>query len=873
MIGDSGSWNYEKAIDFLKEPAFAAVRLGIYEVVNEVLKAYIGLVSFTEELGYHMLSWAVLFRQEKAFNLVYQVCHPMVRGQLTMGKNVGGDTILHIATVLAPSSEIPRCSIADAARVAMVQGMLYFYDLLSYQKFYVILTFVLKITELIRLTSNFLVSQQRKSLIDMEPNASRDLQMKDLQKIFQEVQIELKKKKIIERNVDVARYLPLYRAIREKKWKRVEDFVANNPEALHDDITETGENIFHFLGQFNEAIGLVNKFLIKVPPESLERTNIEGVTALATAALSGNTEAAKAFVNKNKKLLSMNKNDLSKKDIKKFLSNKNNPPSRKDMEKFVKEKLECNGERTFLPVHAAAYCSRKETVEYLISETAKVVDLTQDSGGLLLKILINSNLFGTALDLLEQYPQLASNEGNRYWNIFFEIMVTKPQIYESGSRLGFWRSFIYRCIPLQEEKNPYPLPKRVGGDIEIQTDRFQCCSAESKPSRFLQATFGKLIHKANIMLWKPIMLLAPKSIRKIHDQKLTHKQTLAIVRKMIGDSGSWNYEKAIDFLKEPAFTAVSLGIYEVVNEILMAYIGLVSFTNELGYHMLSLAVKHRQEKVFNLLYEVCHPMVRDQLTMGKNIGGDTILHIAAVLAPSSEIPGAALQMQHELQWFKVIIYIYIDRYSNFHIKTTMEECFHQSLQRKHNLYRKTPREEFTKTHSGLVEKGEKWMKDTATSCSVVAALIITIVFTAAFTVPGGTDSHGRPNFLHELSFKIFAISVALALFSSTASVQMFLGILTSRYAEDDFLFSLPKQLIIGLITLFFSIASMMVAFAATFCIVISYPWRWVTFLIASLGAVPVTLFAWMQFPLLVDIFISTYGAGIYKPIKTKDVYM
>ncbi|KAK0596649.1 hypothetical protein LWI29_017723 [Acer saccharum] len=325
---------------------------------------------------------------------------------------------------------------------------------------------------------------------------------------------------------------------------------------------------------------------------------------------------------------------------------------------------------------------------------------------------------------------------------------------------------------------------------------------------------------------------------------------------MIGGYRNWNYEKAIDYLKEPAFAAVIFGNYEVVNEILKAYIGLVSFTNELGYHMLSLAVKHRQEKVFNLVYQVCHPMFRDQLTMWKNIDGDTILHIAAVLAPSSKIPGAALQMQRELQWFK-----------------TVEDLFHQSLQRRHNIEGKTPREEFTKTHTVLVGKGEKWMKDTARSCSLVAALIITIVFTAAFTVPGGIDSHGRPNFLQELSFKIFAISVALALFSSTASVQMFLGILTSRYAEDDFLFSLPKQLIIGLITLFFSIASMMIAFAATFCIVISHPLSWVTFLIASSGAVPVTLFARIQFPLLRDIFISTYGPGIYKRIKVKDAYM
>ncbi|KAK4838259.1 hypothetical protein QYF36_012333 [Acer negundo] len=528
----------------------------------------------------------------------------------------------------------------------------------------------------------------------MEPNASRDIcnceqakedqQMNDRQKIeFQDVQIEFMKKKIRERNVNVARYLSLYKAIREKNWKDVKDFVDNNPEALHDDITETGENIFHFLGQFEEAIGLVDKFLEKVPPKSLEKTNIEGITALEFAALSGNMEAAKAFVNKNKNLLSMNKNVLSKKDIIKFLR-KN--PSRKDMEKFVKEKLECPEECTYLPVHAAAYCSRKETVEYLISETAKVVDLTQGSGRMLLQKLIKSNHFGTALDLLNQYPGLAIPipDRNKYWESIFERLARKPQIYESGSRLGFCHRFIYKCIPLQEEKNPYPLPKRVSGDIEKQTDREANCLAKSKPLRFLQATFGKLSHELNIMLWKPIMLLAPKSIKKIHDEKLKHTQTLAIVRKMIGDSRDWNYEKAIDFLKEPAFAAVILGNYEVVKEILKAYIGLVSFTNELGYHMLSLAVKHRQEKVFNLVYEVCHPMVRDQLTMRKNIGGDTILHIAAVLAPSSEIPGAALQMQRELQWFK-----------------TVEECFHQSLQTKHNLDGKTPREEFTKTHSVL----------------------------------------------------------------------------------------------------------------------------------------------------------------------------
>ncbi|KAJ0007956.1 hypothetical protein Pint_29096 [Pistacia integerrima] len=145
---------------------------------------------------------------------------------------------------------------------------------------------------------------------------------------------------------------------------------------------------------------------------------------------------------------------------------------------------------------------------------------------------------------------------------------------------------------------------------------------------------------------------------------------------------------------------------------------------------------------------------------------------------------------------------------------------------------------------------------------IVAALIIKVVFAAAFTVPGSKNNDGIPNFLHIIPFIVFAISDALALFSSTALVLMFLRILTSRYSKDEFLESLPKKLMVGLMNLFFSIASMMVAFGATYYIVLSNPWKWVIIPIASLGCLPVMLFAWMQFPLLVDIFISTYRPTI-----------
>ena len=105
------------------------------------------------------------------------------------------------------------------------------------------------------------------------------------------------------------------------------------------------------------------------------------------------------------------------------------------------------------------------------------------------------------------------------------------------------------------------------------------------------------------------------------------------------------------------------------------------------------------------------------------------------------------------------------------------------------------------------------MKETATSCTVAGALIVTIMFAAAITVPGGNNQNtGFPMFLNEKLFMLFIISDALSLLSASTSLLMFIGILTARYAEEDFLKSLPNKMIIGLSTLVFSIATMMIAF-------------------------------------------------------------
>ncbi|KAJ0008173.1 hypothetical protein Pint_29121 [Pistacia integerrima] len=122
-----------------------------------------------------------------------------------------------------------------------------------------------------------------------------------------------------------------------------------------------------------------------------------------------------------------------------------------------------------------------------------------------------------------------------------------------------------------------------------------------------------------------------------------------------------------------------------------------------------------------------------------------------------------------------------------------------------NTKGKTPIELFEEEHKTLVKEGEKWMKETASACIVASALIITVMFAAAFTLPGGNKDDGISKFLSKKSFKIFIIFDALSLFSSSASLLMFLGIVTSLYSEEDFLGILAKGILLWATSLYSSL--------------------------------------------------------------------
>ncbi|KAJ0751637.1 putative PGG domain-containing protein [Helianthus annuus] len=171
---------------------------------------------------------------------------------------------------------------------------------------------------------------------------------------------------------------------------------------------------------------------------------------------------------------------------------------------------------------------------------------------------------------------------------------------------------------------------------------------------------------------------------------------------------------------------------------------------------------------------------------------------------------------------------------------------------------------FTREHKELVIEGERWMKATAESYTITAALITTIVFAAAITVPGGNkEDNGMPVFTNTTAFIVFAVSDAISLFTSVTSLLMFLSILTARFSEQDFLYKLPTKLIIGLTALFISTTAMLVAFGAALFLVFGQDNSWILASIVALTWLPVTSFATLQYPLIADLVSSTYGRSIF----------
>ncbi|XP_058204963.1 uncharacterized protein LOC131318928 isoform X2 [Rhododendron vialii] len=474
-------------------------------------------------------------------------------------------------------------------------------------------------------------------------------------------------------------------------------------------------------------------------------------------------------------------------------------------------------EEGFTPLHYAARYGRRDMVLYLHGITGKDILLAEETGALYLRDLASGELYDIALTLLERKPELASVDPTP-----FEELRRKGS-FPSGNSFNFWKNLIYLGVPIKSESIANRHNGGGGrrrGDIESPDN---CC-------------------------------ISVPHIKCIREKKLKHHHALELLKVFCTEIAKLKLSKVVCIFKPAMQNATRMGIPEIVEQIVLAFPAAIYFRNLDSRRLIfQEAILWRRECVFNLIYQMDVGAGLMRLIPLKDRSLNHGLHLAALFGHEQQInlkasvPVAVLQMQRELQWFKEV-----------------EKLTPSAFKEVRNADGMTPAEVFSNTHQDLIKEAQHWMKDTATSCTIVAALIAAMAFAAAITVPGGNNNdNGHPLLSKQKAFVIFGISDALALFSSITSVLMFLLILTSRYAEEDFLHTLPSRLVIGLITLFVSILSTMVASGAILYLVFGDNKAWILIPVVALASIPATLFGALQFPLLVEMIQSTHGRGIF----------
>ncbi|XP_030479878.1 ankyrin repeat-containing protein At5g02620 isoform X1 [Cannabis sativa] len=513
----------------------------------------------------------------------------------------------------------------------------------------------------------------------------------------------------------------------------------------------------------------------------------------------------------------------------------------------------CKGGQTVL--HFAAGTKHVHFVEALVKMmTEDELELADKKGNTAFCSAVATGEVQVAMIMLRRNPNLATIRGggddHKVTPLYMATMfgrsemaswlypITKESL-EEKDRIGIFFSCI--CTGL------------YGLALEILQDETWLASARDKDNKtalHLLALSPSAFDNRSPIGWNKLV----KSCFNIgFERNVKQSKALELVKCLwehVLDLGDVEAMNLIIYPSELLFDATKFGNFEFLAALISSYPDLIWETDKQNRSIIHIAVLYRHANIYNLIHEI--GSIKDLLATYEDTDENNILHLAAKLPPPERlniVSGPALQMQQQLLWFEEV-----------------KKIVQPSYEKAKNKKGKNPEELFCLEHKRLVREGETWMKHTAQSCMLVATLIATVVFAAAFSLPGGNNDKGSPNDLAKTSFLIFVLSDGIALLNSIVAMVMFLSILISRYTEYDFLKRLPLKLIIGLTSLFFSMIAMMVAFSFAFVLAYDHGIKWVPLLISMLAIVPIALFAVLKFPLVLDTFNSTYCSGtLFRP--------
>ncbi|CAH1449284.1 unnamed protein product [Lactuca virosa] len=637
-------------------------------------------------------------------------------------------------------------------------------------------------------------------------------------------------------------------AIVEGRWDDVESMINEDEDVITEAIDSDDNRILHIVVGIGHN-SFVSEMLSKIKDAKLPRMkNKNGSTALHIAAIVGNTEGAKLLIKRNRKLL-------------------------------VTEDNKCE-----TPLHKAFENMHLDTVEYLLKATnedgknkkmSNPIDVKKGSN--LLANAVSAKQYDLAKELIQKYPQFVVEDD--------EVLMAIPKTFPTG--LDHWETLIY---PIPDHIFEWMVERaRMLFYALVRFHRIPMKIIEDIPNnmiwsilKLVQFTIIKvplyvlswiycliillfitMVYFPFFMLYFSLWTILKTQFKYIDDIEKKHrepeeaKQVLKLVCDEIDNLKTPGKPHDPRYYARPVHEAARQDAYEVVDEILMRCPEAIRYKDKNGYDIIQLAVIHRSENIYELINILGER--RNVYRTIEDSSQNNMLHLVGRLAPTHKLKlrtGAALQLQRELQWREVVKKMVSPAYIT-----------------KENIFNETPDMVFTKEHKHLVKEGEQWMKAVAESCSITAALIATIVFAAAITVPGGSKQDtGIPVFTENIAFTIFAVADAISLFASSTALLMFQSILTGRFSEQDFRISLPKRLILGLCSLMISTTAMMVAFSATLFFVFCHGKRWMLAPICVLAFLPIVSFATFQIPLMVDLIRSTYGyyEYIFEKVRNKN---
>ncbi|KAI3871661.1 hypothetical protein MKW92_037653 [Papaver armeniacum] len=585
----------------------------------------------------------------------------------------------------------------------------------------------------------------------------------------------------------------------------------------------TGDTILHMCVQYRRTD--VMKQLLRIMPAAkvlLSRINRMGNTILHEAARTGIVEMATLILEK----------ELDSGGDQVLISVPN-----------------LNGET---PIYWAAMYGRKDMLLFLnttasnrgitstSTTTSMVSPLTIRSidGSTILHAAVLAKAYDVAMEIMEIYPKLASNK-NGDGATASHILALSPTSFKSGTIYG--EQYL--------GATPIVLAKKAAAIVYslIPIENYETRNRTNHTTRQPDSSLKEKFKQYFRLLCKGFPVL-----KLIYNAKQQHTYAIQFLRKLLeNDYGQWtmSYDpphgwdgshnkshesrhplsaittRVITYKvrERPIILATKLGIVEMFKEIIKAYPESIGVCDEeAGRNLLHLAAEYRHESIVEFLKSSSTNSKRnlDMLVVGIDREGNTPLHAAAKLGKHKpwHIRGAAQWMQWECVWFQRV-----------------KRMLPPAMLTVKNCNEKYAHQVFTETHIDLREQGEIWLKEGSNNCMLISALIATVMFACAFTVPGGNDStSGRPLLLKNQDFGPFFHYVSYSLFFSLISLGLFLSIHAAPFNEHDFFFRLPLRSVFAITALFNSVTFIACAYFQTYMLVTAWTFP-VGFLILDIG--------------------------------------